>query len=105
MPPSEDPILNETVPTRGVAKKLAKTMGCSGAHQMGDGWHPCESHEALLALINGGAKGYRAYMARSEGKRVRTSLIEEKTSVKSYVKKRHVLKPGGRTAASSISYL
>jgi hypothetical protein len=102
---ADDPILDETVPTRAVAVKLAKAMGCEGAHEMDDGWHPCESHEALLALINGGVKGYRAYMARTHGKRVRVNFLQEKTLVKSYTKQRRIIKLGNRTTISNTSNL
>lgn len=99
--PAEEALKDETVPTRAVAVKLAKAMGCTGAHKMPNGWHPCSSHEALVALINGGAKGYRAHMARSEGKRVRTSLLDEKNLPLSYRKQRRILKLGNRAIVST----
>jgi len=30
--------------TRTEAENMAKTLGCSGAHKMGDKWMPCKSH-------------------------------------------------------------
>ena len=32
--------------TREEAEKHAKSFNCTGAHQMGEKWMPCESHEA-----------------------------------------------------------
>ena len=32
--------------TRAEAEKVAKDFNCSGAHQMGDKWMPCKSHDA-----------------------------------------------------------
>ena len=87
---ADDPILNETVPDKKTATKLAKTLGCEGAHQMGDGWHPCESHEALLALINGGAAGYRSYKERGKKTAKRTILIDHET-VQRTVKRRTIV--------------
>ena len=31
--------------SRAEAEKAAKKFNCKGAHQMGDKWMPCESHE------------------------------------------------------------
>ena len=31
--------------TRAEAEKAAKDFNCKGAHQMGDKWMPCESHD------------------------------------------------------------
>lgn len=95
---ADDILANETVPDKRTASKLAKTMGCTGAHQSpnGKGWHPCESHEALLILINEGAAGYRAYKKRKSGKKVSTVLIDRKTDVKSFRKVRHLKAKGSR---------
>lgn len=77
----EDPILTQTSPTRGDALRLADILGCSGAHQMGEGWHPCESHEALLILINDGIAAYREHVGREaakakrQGKSRRTAVM------------------------------
>ena len=30
--------------TRAEAENMAKTIGCNGAHKMGDKWMPCNSH-------------------------------------------------------------
>ena len=30
--------------TRAEAENMAKTIGCNGAHKMGDNWMPCNSH-------------------------------------------------------------
>jgi hypothetical protein len=66
-----DPISGQTVPTRAAALRLARTMGCQGAHRQGDGWMPCESHRALMALVRGGVESYRAHHARK-----RTSFVD-----------------------------
>ena len=60
----KDPLSAETAPTREVAEQVARTMGCSGAHQAGDGWAPCESHEEMIALIRHGKDGHRAWKQR-----------------------------------------
>ncbi len=81
---AEDTLLNQTVPDKRTAKKLARTLGCEGAHKApgaeSDGWHPCESAEALKTLIEKGMKGYRAWKLRSEGtkSRIVVMLPEEK---------------------------
>ena len=31
--------------TKAEAEKAAKDFNCSGAHQMGDKWMPCKTHE------------------------------------------------------------
>ena len=32
--------------TKEEAEKAAKSFNCTGAHQMGDKWMPCKSHDA-----------------------------------------------------------
>ena len=32
--------------TKAEAEKAAKNFNCTGAHQMGDKWMPCKSHQA-----------------------------------------------------------
>ena len=88
----DDILANETVPDKRTATRLARTMGCEGAHQApsGNGWHPCESHEALTILINRGSKGYRAWKERQGKTKVRTVLIDDKKP-----KKRKYRKPKG----------
>lgn len=52
-----DPLADQSVPTRRQALRLARLMGCSGAHQNADGgWMPCASHEAMNDLIRNGKK-------------------------------------------------
>lgn len=51
----------QTAPTREMAEQVAHAMGCSGAHKVGDGWAPCESHEAMMLLIRKGKEGYDAW--------------------------------------------
>lgn len=52
-----DPLADQTVPTRRQALRLARLMGCSGAHEVpGGGWLPCESRDAMNDLIRNGKK-------------------------------------------------
>ena len=99
---ADDPILNQTVPDKRTAKKLARTLGCEGAHKApgaeDDGWHPCESPEALSTLIEKGMAGYRAWKTRNSGTKSRVIIelphedLEEKTNPRRTFKKRRVLK-------------
>lgn len=99
---ADDPILNETVPDKRTAKKLARTLGCEGAHKApgaeDGGWHPCESPEALSTLIEKGMKGYRAWKTRNSGTKTRVIVepkredIEEKGGRRRRFKKRRVRK-------------
>lgn len=51
-------------PGRAAALRLARRLGCEGAHQMPDGsWQPCPTHEALEATVKNGAKGYERWRA------------------------------------------
>lgn len=74
MTTNDDILANETVPDRRTATRLARTMGCEGAHRNSNdtGWHPCESPEALRTLITGGAKKYRAWKQRQGKSGIRT---------------------------------
>jgi hypothetical protein len=46
-----------TKPTRAAALRLARRLGCEGAHEMPDGsWHACATHEELAAIIKRGGK-------------------------------------------------
>ena len=49
----------QALPTRRQAANVARLMGCSGAHQVGDKWMPCASAEQLEALFEGGVRAYR----------------------------------------------
>ncbi len=98
---SKDPIADETVPDKRTAMRLARTMGCEGAHQAGEGenagWHPCESRAALNALITGGAAGYRRWKARNSGKSERVVFLRRKAMPdrgrgKRIVKRRHTVR-------------
>lgn len=40
------------VPTRRQAIRMAQRLGCSGAHQEGDAWMPCETHDELMKIVN-----------------------------------------------------
>ena len=63
---AKDPILNETVPTKRAALKVAKIVGCQGAHKAEDGWLPCESDEGLLLIIKKGKAAYTEWLEEQE---------------------------------------
>ena len=44
--------------TKAEAVKAAKKFNCKGAHQMGDKWMPCESHEAHQEKEKGSDHGH-----------------------------------------------
>lgn len=51
----EKPTEDLTVPTRRQAMRVARMIGCSGAHQHPDGtWMPCATHEQLTERIGKG---------------------------------------------------
>jgi hypothetical protein len=52
-------LMDQALPTQRAAERVAKLMGCSGAHRTADGWFPCESPRKLRALLNGGVSEYR----------------------------------------------
>jgi hypothetical protein len=58
---SADPIEGETVPTRKLAERVAKSLGCIGAHAVGEAWAPCPSREDLDFLIANGSPAYREW--------------------------------------------
>lgn len=40
------------LPTRRQALRMAQRLGCSGAHQEGEAWMPCATHDELLKIVN-----------------------------------------------------
>ncbi len=44
--------------TKAEAEKAARNFNCIGAHQMGDKWMPCESHEEHKGHKNVESHGY-----------------------------------------------
>lgn len=40
------------LPTRRQALRMAQRLGCSGAHQEGDSWMPCKTHDELVRIVN-----------------------------------------------------
>jgi hypothetical protein len=53
---------SRVTPNRASALRLARRLGCEGAHQLPDGsWAPCPAPDALQATITGGAKGYQQW--------------------------------------------
>ena len=57
-----------TVPTRRQAMRVARMIGCSGAHQNEDGnWLPCPNHEVLLGIIGSGKKELPKRKRRGRG--------------------------------------
>lgn len=44
---------NDTLmPTRRQAVMMAQRLGCSGAHQEGEYWMPCETHDELVSIVD-----------------------------------------------------
>ena len=39
------PIEIEIYPTKAEAEAVAPQLNCTGAHSMGEGWMPCDSHD------------------------------------------------------------
>ena len=63
----KDPILEQTVPTKKMAEELAKIIGCSGSHRVGDdAWGPCNSPRHLEKLIELGNPAFREWEARQK---------------------------------------
>lgn len=40
------------MPTRRQAVMMAQRLGCTGAHEEGDYWMPCETHDELVSVVN-----------------------------------------------------
>jgi hypothetical protein len=66
---AKDPIADQVINDRKLAERVARSLGCQGAHKKGDGWAPCESNEALMTLIRKGAAGYREWKKRNSGEK------------------------------------
>lgn len=55
---------NENVlPDRESAIRLARRLGCEGAHETEGGWAACPSPEALIATVRDGADGFKKWKA------------------------------------------
>jgi hypothetical protein len=65
---AKDPVKDQVLPTRKQALKVAKMLGCTGAHKKEGGWGLCESDEALDLLIKKGSAAYREWQAE-QGKK------------------------------------
>lgn len=92
----KDPIADQTIPNRALAERVARSLGCQGAHRKGDGWAPCESNEALMTLIRRGAAGYREWKKRNQGETGRAQKAQRiivnpqlQDELKKKPKKRH----------------
>lgn len=58
-------------PDRAQALKMARLIGCEGAHEGPDGaWMPCRSHEELLRVSEAAAPGKKSAADRREERRV-----------------------------------
>lgn len=56
-----------TGPDRASALRLARRLGCDGAHELPDGsWAPCPTPAALAATVKDGPEGYAAWR-KAEG--------------------------------------
>ena len=54
--------------SRGEAERIARNIGCSGAHKMPDGtWMPCSSHEDLVRVSTGAEEDSWLETADSKG--------------------------------------
>lgn len=57
---------NRLMPERASALRLARRLGCDGAHESNGGWAPCPTPDALAATIKHGAKGYERWKASNQ---------------------------------------
>lgn len=57
---------------RQTALLVARRIGCTGAHQQGDGWMPCSSHDVLLEVSRAAEPGTKT--ARRKRKRKVSSV-------------------------------
>lgn len=53
--------------TRADALRLARRLGCEGAHETDKGWMPCPTPEALLTAVRDGAAGFKKWK-KSQGR-------------------------------------
>jgi hypothetical protein len=56
---ARDPLTDQAFETRRQAARVARMIGCSGAHETEEGWFPCASEEALDTIVNHGIRAYR----------------------------------------------
>ena len=62
----------KTSPTRAEALRLARRLGCDGAHQLPDGsWAPCAAPDGLQAIVSEGPKGYEKWKATRQRESLR----------------------------------
>lgn len=54
-----DTILNKELEGREAALRVAKILGCSGAHETPSGWKPCASPDTLAALVTGDEETFK----------------------------------------------
>ena len=78
---AKDPLLEQTVPTKDMAEKLAGILGCSGAHRVGENeWGPCESPRDLMKLIELGNPAYRDWKERQRNKKSVEGIMQIKSA-------------------------
>lgn len=69
-PDASTPVLREksaaTPPDRAGALRLARRIGCEGAHEIDGGWAPCPTPEALRITIREGRTGFEAWRAEQD---------------------------------------
>ena len=75
---AKDPVKDQVLPTRKQALKVAKMLGCTGAHKKEGGWGLCESGEALDILIKKGSGAYRKWQEENGKKSYCCEGCEEK---------------------------
>jgi len=65
---------DQALPTRREAIRVAKLLGCAGAHRTDDGWMPCGSGDELETLTEHGVRAYRRrYGKKSQPIRVKST--------------------------------
>lgn len=96
---AKDILEEQTVPTRELAEKLSKIIGCSGAHKVGDAWGACESSDDLKRLIRMGNPSFREWKKRQNEKSVVVEFLELKASNH---RKKYTSRNDAENAASSL---
>lgn len=66
-----------TTATRNEALKIARYMGCRGAHEVDGGWMPCADHSTLLRLSNAAEKSLEATIFKPKKRRKKGSKRQD----------------------------
>lgn len=81
---------------------MARSLGCSGAHQSGDGWMPCRSHEHLRTLIRRGSAGYREWLAERGEDPEKKAIVEKPELPARFVGRVFTSEEDARNAAEEL---